>query len=97
MIVLEMKKVKNKIGQLLTNQPESKQSKEAVNFCRKLYTVSVEKISEMLSVAFKHGVESFVDNIRIFAVHPSINAKYECLFLANNLYDAISAENLRNI
>jgi len=31
-----------------------------------LYTVSVEKISETLSVAFKHNVESFVDNIGIF-------------------------------
>ena len=58
--------VKNGIGQLLTIQPETKQSKEAVNFCWKLYTGSVEKISEMCSVAFKHGVENFVDNIQIF-------------------------------
>ena len=63
---MEIRKVKNKIGQLLTNQPKSKWSKEAVNFCWKLYTVSVEKISEKLSVEFKHGVESFVDNIGIF-------------------------------
>ena len=63
---IEMKIVKNRVGQLLTNEPESKQSKEAVNFCRKLYTVSVEKISERDSVVFKHGVESFVDNIWTF-------------------------------
>ena len=61
-----MKTVKNRIGQLMTNEPESKRSKEALNFCRKLYTVSVEKISEMDLAAFKHGVESFVDNIRTF-------------------------------
>ena len=61
-----MKTVKNRIGQLMTNEPESKRSKEAVNFCRKLYTVSVEKISERDSVVFKHGVESFVDNIYLF-------------------------------
>lgn len=58
--------VNNRIGQLLTIQPETKQSKEAVNFCRKLYTGSVEKISEMRSVVCKHGVENFVDNIQTF-------------------------------
>ena len=58
--------LKSRIGQLLTIQPETKQSKEAVNFCRKLYTGSVEKISEWCSAAFKHGVENFVDNIQTF-------------------------------
>ena len=58
--------VKNRIGQLLTIQPETKQSKEVVNYCRKLYTGSVEKISEVRSVAFKRGVENFVDNIQTF-------------------------------
>ena len=58
--------VKNGIGQLLTIQPETKQSKEAVNFCRKLYTGSVEKISELYLVTFKYGVENFVDNIQTF-------------------------------